>query len=91
MGQLGDNIWKTTSVKPIWETFGREVGHNWATSRTPPDWETSELLEGGTNEFETAKEPNTTSQTGRQMVCYKEETNELETAREKFFFSVNLL
>ena len=35
--------------------------------------------------METAEEPDTTSQTGRQMVCYKEETNELETAREKFF------
>ena len=35
-----------------------------------PDWERNELLYGETNEFETAKEPDTTSQTGRQMNCY---------------------
>ena len=33
-------------------------------------WEGNELLYGETNEFETAKEPDTTSQTGREMNCY---------------------
>ena len=36
-----------------------------------PDWETNELLKGETNELETSGEPDTTSQTGRQMNCYK--------------------
>ena len=35
--------------------------------------ETKELLEGETYELETAREPDTTSQTGRQMNCYKGE------------------
>ena len=37
-----------------------------------PDWETNEWLQGETNELETCREPDTTSQTGRQMNCYKE-------------------
>ena len=48
-------------------------------SRTPR--QTNELPQGETNELETAKEPGTTSQTGRQMNPYKE-TNEFETAED---------
>ena len=36
-----------------------------------PDWETNELPQGETNELETAEEPDTTSQTGKQMSWYK--------------------
>ena len=36
-----------------------------------PDWETNELLQGEANELETSGEPDTTSQTGRQMNCCK--------------------
>ena len=39
--------------------------------RHQPDWETNESFYGETNELETSRAPDTTSQTGRQMDCYK--------------------
>ena len=36
-----------------------------------PDWEINELSQGETNELETAEEPDTTSQTGKQISWYK--------------------
>ena len=45
-----------------------------------PDWETNDFLKVETNELATAGKPDSTSQTWRQMNCYKGETNELETA-----------
>ena len=47
-----------------------------------PDWETNELLKGETNELETSGEPDTTSQTGRQMDRYKGKQIKLETSAE---------
>ena len=47
-----------------WIGDSRRAGHH------QPDWETNESLYGETNELETAEEPDTTSQTGRQMNRY---------------------
>ena len=71
------------------KSFGdiRRAGHQ-------PDWEPIDLLWGETNEMEPCREPDTTSQTGRHMSCYKRrhpesrattvrrETHELETSGE---------
>ena len=54
----------------------RRAGHH------QPDWETNELLQVETNQLETSGEPDTTSQTGRQMDCYKGRQIELETSGE---------
>ena len=48
-----------------WIGDSRRAGHH------QPDWETNESLYRETNELETAGEPETTSQTGRQIDCYK--------------------
>ena len=68
----GDN-WKSNSGKQI----GIVKGFNMRAILRPhlgrhhqPDWETNESLYGETNELETAEEPDTTSQTGRQMNRY---------------------
>ena len=47
-----------------------------------PDWETNESLYAETNELETAEEPDTTSQTGRQNESLYGETNEFGTSGE---------
>ena len=62
--------------QPDWETNGLPQGetHELETAKAghhQPDWETNESVYGETNELETAEEPDTTSQTGKQMSCHK--------------------
>ena len=47
-----------------WIGDSRRAGHH------QPDWETNESLYGETNKLETAEEPDSSSQTGRQMNRY---------------------
>ena len=61
--RLGDKWIATRRDKWIGDI--RRAGHH------QPDWETDELLRRETNELETSGEPDTTSQTGRQMNCCK--------------------
>ena len=57
----------------------RRLGKNRATNRrhleeleeTAPHSKTNELPQGETNDLETTREPDTTSQTGRQINCHK--------------------
>ena len=60
--QTGRQINPMKGDKWIWES--RTAGHH------QPDWETNESLYGETKELETAREPDTTSQNGRQMNRY---------------------
>ena len=53
-----------------WIAKGRQMNWRHPESRTPPA-RLGEMLWGETNELETSGEPDTTSQTGRQMNCYK--------------------
>ena len=48
----------------------KSIGDSRRAGRHQPDWETNESLYAETNELETAEEPDTTSQTGRQMSRY---------------------
>ena len=75
----------TTSqiVRQINRYKGRQMNWRQPESRKPPamDWETNWLLYGETNELETSREPDTTSQTGRQMDCYLGRQMESRTHR----------
>ena len=49
------------------ETSGRQL----ELEETAPHSKTNELPQGETNDLETTREPDTTSQTGRQINCHK--------------------
>ena len=63
----------------FWKAIGRQLGtHPSETSgrqleleETAPQSKTNELPQGETNDLETTREPDTTSQTGRQINCHK--------------------
>ena len=63
----------------FWKAIGRQLGtHPSETSgrqleleETAPHSKTNELPQGETNDLETTREPDTTSQTGRQINCHK--------------------
>ena len=62
--QWADQFWE------INQNSGRQSEDNWELEETAPQSKT-ELPQGETNDLETAREPDTTSQTGRQINCHK--------------------
>ena len=80
--------WKTTmncylrnfGGKWDWQTAGKPAS---GTPIREPDWETNVIATRGDKwRWRRPEEPDTTSQTGRQMNCYKGRHIELETAKE---------